>query len=170
MMPIVFCASLVPCPRLYAAADRPDNFYMLGSMGLASSVGLGLAFSQTRRVYSIEGDGSLLMNLGSLATVAHHAPENFCLVILNNKVYGRTGNQPTHTASGTDLAALASAAGNQAVAAVRTIAELRRALDERPGRSVVIIAEVEPGNAPVPVIPLAPIEIKSRFMNALHKP
>ena len=65
-----------PSRELYAQQDSARNFYMLGSMGLASSVGLGMACSQKKRVYVIDGDGALLMNMGSLATIAHHAPAN----------------------------------------------------------------------------------------------
>jgi sulfopyruvate decarboxylase subunit beta len=63
-----------PARELFVVKDRPANFYMLGSMGLASSIGLGLALSQPETVYVIEGDGALLMNLGSLATIAREAP------------------------------------------------------------------------------------------------
>jgi len=68
-----------PARELYSVHDRSGNFYMLGSMGLASSIGLGLAVSQSRPVYVIDGDGALLMNLGSLATIAREAPPNLCL-------------------------------------------------------------------------------------------
>ena len=75
-----------PSRELYDVSDSPRNFYMLGSMGLASSIGLGLAMSQKNKVYVIDGDGSVLMNLGSLVTIAHHAPDNYCLIIIDNKV------------------------------------------------------------------------------------
>ena len=109
-----------PSRELYAAKDRPENFYMLGSMGLASSIGLGLALGRPeRRVIVLDGDGSVLMNLGTLATIAHYAPENYLLVILDNCCYGSTGSQPTCTHLGTDLAALALAAGVKYVKKVR---------------------------------------------------
>jgi len=156
-----------PARELFAAADRPENFYMLGSMGLASSIGLGLAVSQAQRVCVIDGDGSVLMNLGSLATIAHHAPDNFCLVIVDNKVYGSTGGQPTYTGGKTDLAALAEAAGNKQVRRVSTKAQLARALDEHEGHASIIIADTDPGNEDVPVIPLSAVAIKERFMARL---
>jgi len=158
-----------PARELFAAADRPGNFYMLGSMGLASSIGLGLAVSQRERVCVIDGDGSVLMNLGSLATIAHHAPDNFCLVIVDNKVYGSTGNQPTYTGGKTDLAALARGAGNAQVMRVSTLDELARALDEHAGRAAVIVADAEPGNEDVPVIALSAVAIKERFMAYLMR-
>jgi sulfopyruvate decarboxylase subunit beta len=158
-----------PSRELFAAADRAGNFYMLGSMGLASSIGLGLAVSQRARVCVVDGDGSVLMNLGSLATIAHHAPDNFCLVIVDNKAYGSTGGQPTYTGGKTDLAAVARGAGNAQAIRVRTRAELALALDEHAGHAVVIIADAEPGNQDVPVIPLSAVSIKERFMAHLKR-
>jgi len=158
-----------PSRELYAIADRPRNFYMLGSMGLASSLGLGVALSRKERVYVIDGDGSILMNLGSLATIAHHCPENLCLVIIDNKAYGSTGNQPTYTASKTDLAGVAKGAGNKTVVRVKTITALRKALQRFEHQVAIIIAETRSGNEEVPVIPLEPTAIKQRFMDALSK-
>ena len=100
---------------------------MLGSMGLASSIGLGLALARPeRKVMVLDGDGSVLMNLGTLATIAHHAPENYLLVILDNCCYGSTGSQPTCTHLGTDLFALAKAAGVKKVRAVERTREFAR--------------------------------------------
>ena len=155
-----------PSRELFAAADHPGNFYMLGSMGLASSLGLGLAVSQPGPVCVIDGDGSVLMNLGSLATIAHHAPDSFRLVIVDNKAYGSTGGQPTYTGGRTDLAAVARGAGNLEVLRVSTQDELAQALDEH---AAIIIAEAEPGNDDVPIIPLSPVAIKERFMAHLKK-
>lgn len=157
-----------PSRELYAIADRPRNFYMLGSMGLASSLGLGLALFRKERVYVIDGDGSILMNLGSLATIAHHCPENLCLVIIDNKAYGSTGSQPTYTAGKTDLAAMARGAGNRNVVRVKTMAALRKALQRFEQHAAIIIAETRSGNEEVPVIPLEPTAIKKRFMDALE--
>lgn len=152
-----------PSRELYAAKDRDSNFYMLGSMGLASSIGLGLALARPeRRVISLDGDGSVLMNLGTLATIAHHAPENYLLLIVDNCCYGSTGSQPTCTHLGTDLAALARAAGVEFVEVVNNHEDLANALA---GRGVVV-AKVEPGNADVPIIDLNPEEIIERFMRS----
>ena len=87
-----------PAYDLFAAGDRPANFYTWGSMGLASSVGLGVAMAQPlRRVYVVDGDGALLMNLGSLATIAWQRPANLVLVVLDNGQYATTGGQDTAT-------------------------------------------------------------------------
>ena len=82
-----------------------------------------------RRVIVLDGDGSVLMNLGTLATIAHYAPENYLLVILDNCCYGSTGSQPTCTHLGTDLAALALAAGVESVKKVDNLDDLAKALD-----------------------------------------
>ena len=95
-----------------AAGDHPLNFYLWGAMGGAALVGLGLALAQpSRRVLVITGDGEQLMGLGGFATIAVQRPPNLALVILDNERYGETGQQRTHTASGTDLAAVARACG-----------------------------------------------------------
>ena len=82
---LLICNIGYPSRELFSVSDRPENFYMLGSMGMASSIGLGLALARPeRRVLVLDGDGSVLMNLGSLASIAHHGPENYLLVILDN--------------------------------------------------------------------------------------
>ena len=97
---------------LWAAGQRPLNFYMLGSMGLACPIALGLALAQPqRRVVAIEGDGSILMQLGSLGTIAVQAQKNLVIVIMDNGIYQITGKQPTLTARGSDIVAIARGAG-----------------------------------------------------------
>ena len=97
---------------LWAAGRRPQNFYMLGSMGLAIPIALGVAIAQpARKVIALEGDGSLLMMLGCLTTVGARQPSNLIIVIMDNGAYEITGGQPTATSQGTDLAAIARAAG-----------------------------------------------------------
>ncbi len=150
-----------PSRELWAVGDRRSNFYMLGSMGLASSIGLGLGLARPdRRVVAIDGDGSILMNLGSLATIADQSPNNFLLVILDNGCYGSTGCQPTCTDRRADLARIAEGAGVSEVRVAATPEELRAGLA---GRGVLVV-KVEAGNAEVPVIPLSPEEILRRFM------
>ena len=165
---LLICNIGYPSRELFSVRDRPENFYMLGSMGLASSIGLGLALARPeRRVMVLDGDGSLLMNLGSLASIAHHAPENYLLVILDNCCYGSTGSQPSCTRLGTDLAALARAAGVRRVRRAEGSEELAEALLEQG----VVVAGVEAGNANVPIINLSPQEILERFMRcALSAP
>jgi thiamine pyrophosphate-dependent acetolactate synthase large subunit-like protein len=97
---------------LWAAGRRPQNFYMLGSMGLAVPIGLGVALAQPRRkVIALEGDGSILMQLGSLATVAARAQKNLAIVIMDNGAYQITGGQKALSDQGADIVAIARGAG-----------------------------------------------------------
>jgi thiamine pyrophosphate-dependent acetolactate synthase large subunit-like protein len=97
---------------LWAAGPRPQNFYMLGSMGLAFPIALGLALAQPRRrVVAIEGDGSLLMQVGCLATIAERRPRNLTLLVMDNGSYQITGGQKTATHHGADLVSIARGCG-----------------------------------------------------------
>jgi thiamine pyrophosphate-dependent acetolactate synthase large subunit-like protein len=97
---------------LWAAGHRPQNFYMLGSMGLAFPIALGVALAQPeRRVFALEGDGSLLMQLGCLSTIATLKPKNLTMIVMDNGVYQITGAQPTPAAAATDLVAVAIGCG-----------------------------------------------------------
>ena len=91
---------------------RPQNFYMLGSMGLAVPIGLGVALAQPqRKVFALEGDGSVLMQLGALATVAAREAVNLCIIIMDNGAYQITGGQKTMTDQGADIVGIARACG-----------------------------------------------------------
>jgi thiamine pyrophosphate-dependent acetolactate synthase large subunit-like protein len=97
---------------LWAAGHRPQNFYMLGSMGLAFPIALGVALAQPgRRVIALEGDGSLLMQLGCLTTIASQAPPNLTLIVMDNGIYQITGAQPTPGATTTDIITVAHGCG-----------------------------------------------------------
>jgi len=97
---------------LWAAGQRPENFYMLGSMGLAVPIALGVALAQPqRKVFVLEGDGSLLMQLGALGTVGASAPKNLAIVAFDNGMYQITGRQKSLTAGPVDLVAIARGAG-----------------------------------------------------------
>ena len=144
------------------------NFYTWGSMGVASSIGLGLALAHPdRRVFVIDGDGSLLMNLGSLATIGLLQPANLVLVVIDNEAYATTGGQATPTAHGADLAAAARAMRLEA-RTVRTEEELRDALGNS-GAPLAIVAKVAE-SAPTVKPPLDCVLIKHRFMAALGNP
>jgi sulfopyruvate decarboxylase beta subunit len=93
--PVIICNGF-PSREAYAIADRPTHFYMIGSMGAAAAIGLGVALNKpTKKVVVLDGDGNVLMGLGTLATVGALKPKNFIHVVLDNEVYGSTGNQPT---------------------------------------------------------------------------
>jgi len=160
---LLICNIGFPSRELFFLKDRPQNFYMLGSMGMASSIGLGLALARReRRVIVLDGDGAVLMNLGTLATIAVHAPDNYLLVILDNCCYGSTGSQPTCTHTGTDLEGMAGMAGIEDTSTVSSALDLAK----RMGGRGVVVAKVEVGNADVPVIGLSPQAIIERFMRS----
>ena len=115
---------------LYASGDRDENLYTWGAMGLASSIALGVALAvPTRKVFVTDGDGSLLMNLGSLATIARQAPANIVHIVWDNQMWYETGGQPTHTSTGADLAGIAKASGIPNVVKASTIEAFEEALD-----------------------------------------
>lgn len=154
---------------LFSAGDRPGNFYMLGSMGMAVPIGLGLAIAQPERtVVVMEGEGSVLMNLGSLATVGCEAPPNLTIVIWDNEQWQLTGGQRLATADTCDLAGVATACGiaNTTVPADPTAFDraVRHAVDA-PGPHVIV--------AKVDASPAAgrhhddPVYLKLRFMSAI---
>jgi len=158
-----------PAYDLFAAANRPENFYTWGSMGLASSIGLGLAMARPDlRVFVLDGDGSLLMNLGSLATIGLLQPANLVLVVMDNEEYATTGGQQTPTAHGADLDAAARAMSVARTATVRSVDELKRELGTSGGPQVVVAKVAE--SAPTAKPPLDCVFIKQRFMAAIHNP
>jgi phosphonopyruvate decarboxylase len=161
-----------PAYDLFAAGDRPLNFYTWGSMGLTTSIALGLALARPdRRVLALDGDGSLLMNLGSLATIGACAPPNLFIIVMDNGQYGTTGGQPTATAGKADLEGAARALGIQNASTVHDPAELAEAL--RAARRLpgpwILIAKVEE-SAPTMKPPQDCVHIKHRFMAALGNP
>jgi len=132
--------------ELYDLGHRDNFFYLQHAMGLASSVGLGLALHLPReKIVVLDGDGSVLMNLGTLATLARYRPRNLVHVIFDNGSLLSTGGYESHTTSGiTDLAAMARAAGVEHVAAVDSVMTFGEAAVEALGRDdlSVIVAKV----------------------------
>ena len=93
---LVVCANGLISREAFTIKDRDENFYMIGSMGMASSIGLGVALNKpSKKVIILEGDGNLLMNLGSLPMAGSLQPGNLLHIVLDNEVYASTGNQPT---------------------------------------------------------------------------
>ena len=154
---------------LFAAKDRPQNFYMWNSMGMASSMGLGLAMVRPRqKVIILDGDGSLLMNVNSLTTAAARAPHNLIHVIWDNRQFELTGGQPTHTAYRADLAQLARAAGFDHVDRLETQSDFEGAFDRalrEPGPWVLVAVIDSTRSSGRP--PKSPTYIKHRFMQSL---
>lgn len=154
--------------------DRPGNFYMIGSMGLASSIGLGVALGRpAQRVVVFDGDGNVLMNLGALALVGAQQPRNFIHVVFDNEVYGSTGNQPTISGR-VALDELARASGYVDVRRAETAVQLDAAAREllagdEHSRPAFLLVKIVPdrGQRAVGRIPHAPPDIARRFMTAL---
>ncbi len=151
----------VPSKELHEIKDRDLNFYMTGSMGLVSSIGLGLALAQERHVYVIDGDGSILMNPNALTAIGTYNPRNLTVVAVDNAACGSTGNQKTCTSNQIDLELLARANGIKDTQKVHTCEELKEALHNR---AAFIHTIVKPYNASCREIPLQAGEIKERFM------
>ncbi len=165
---LVICNIGIPSQELHAIDDRPANFYMLGTMGLASSIGLGLALVQQKPVIVIDGDGSILTNLGTLPTIANNPAPNYVLLVIDNGSYGSTGDQPTYAGRKTSLAGMAREAGCERVVECRAEEAgdaLRDALNA--GKATVIICKCQSGNAKMPVITMDPVSIRDRFMRAV---
>lgn len=106
------------------AGHRARNFYMLGSMGLCSSIALGMALTVSERVISLDGDGALLMNLGTIPTIGRERPKNLIVVVWDNEQWAQTGHQASHTAFGTDLEQVARGCGLTQTATVTRLEEL----------------------------------------------
>jgi len=167
---LVVCNIGLPSQELFQLDDQPSNFYMLGTMGLCSSIGLGLALAQSKKVVAIDGDGSVLTNLATLATIANNVADNFVLLIVDNGSYGSTGDQPTYAGMKTSLTAVAQACGCEHVVeceAENSAAELKAALDS--DRMTIIVAKCASGNIPVPVIEMSPVVIRDRFMKEVRR-
>lgn len=154
----------IPAKELYEIKDRELNFYMTGSMGLASSIGLGLAIASKRHIYVIDGDGSLLMNPNALIAIGAYNPRNLSVIAIDNAAYGSTGNQETCTRTQIDLELLAKASGIKDTVKIHTDWELKDALLRKAG---FIHAIVRPANMKCKEIPLSAKEIKQRFMKAV---
>jgi len=154
---------------LWASGQRPENYYMLGSMGLAFPIGLGVAIAQPgRRVFALEGDGSLLMQLGCLSTIAARAPTNLCLIVFDNGVYQITGGQPTPGAAVADIPALARASGIAASAWAADEGDFERLVDRalRDEGPSLIAARIDTKPA-VGTTDRDPVQIRERFMRGL---
>lgn len=166
----VACANGFISRWVCALGDRESHFYMIGSMGLASSIALGIAVAEPRvPVGVIDGDGNVLMNLGSLAMTAAIAPRRFRHVCIDNGVYASTGNQPT-ISTRVRLEEVAHAAGYADAVRVSDLDGLRAAL-ERQSRiegPTFVLVETEPeSGSPAPRIPHTPEEMTARMRRAV---
>jgi thiamine pyrophosphate-dependent acetolactate synthase large subunit-like protein len=156
-----------------AAGDHPLTFPLWGAMGSAAMIGLGLAIAQPARpVLVLTGDGEQLMGLGSLATIGVQRPSNLAVVVLDNEHYGETGMQPTATAAGIDLAAVAAGCGFTRAEVIRDMASVEALRPQLQARQGPLFAEIKIA-ADSPPLVLPPRDgglLKARFRGALLGP
>jgi thiamine pyrophosphate-dependent acetolactate synthase large subunit-like protein len=154
---------------LFNAGHRPQNFYMLGSMGLACPIAMGVALAQPERgVIALEGDGSILMALGCLATIGMVKPRNLTIVIMDNGMYQITGKQPAATQASADIVAIARAAGIADSVWARDESHFEQLVDRRfeDGGPVLIGARIDDATPKGQTI-RDPMLIRNGFMKGL---
>ena len=157
--------------ELQSLGHRPGFFYLLHSMGLASSLGVGIALVRPElQVVVLDGDGSILMNLGALTTMARCRPRNLVHVVFDNESHVSVGGFPTATATGSDIAGIAAAAGIPRTATVHTIAEFTSRFDEalRANEPTTLVAKVEAKGPPVYLTDLPMLENRFQFQRHLR--
>ena len=159
----------------WAAVGRPDSHLQVKTLGLCSSIGLGLAIAlPRRRIIVFDGDGSLLMNLSTLPTIAGRRPANLVHVVFDNRIYEASGGTDTQTApdrAGVDLAAMARGAGLVDVQAVDELAAFSERFREALATTgpSFILARVEPIREKVPPVPVDEVENKYRFIRYIER-
>ena len=157
-----------PSKELYNTKDRPLNFYMLGSLGSATEVGIGFAEEiADRHVYVIDGDGSFFFNPNQLIDLATYEQRNLTVICLDNGSWGSTGNQPTLSSRGMNLSAMIQSMGVDSVVTTDDVGELEQALQSK---TRFVHFMIRAGNDKVGGdIPLKAVEIKDRFMQSLYQ-
>jgi sulfopyruvate decarboxylase subunit beta len=168
-LPVV--ANLGPTTdELWHAGHRDRNFYTYGSMGLCSSIALGMALSCGEKVISLDGDGSLLMNMGAIATIGRERPRNLVVVVWDNEQWAQTGYQSSHTAFGTDLEQVARGCGISKTATVRDEEEMESAFMQALSEDGpwFIVAKIEEEEY-LPVAPIEPEMTLYRFRKTFGK-
>jgi sulfopyruvate decarboxylase subunit beta len=156
--------------ELQSLGHRPNFFYLQHAMGLASSMGLGIALSRPElKVVVFDGDGSLLMNLGSLTTLARYRPKNLVHVVFDNESLLSVGGFPTATSTGSDLSAIAAAAGVPRTSTVRDLDSFVAAFKEALAANelTTLVAKVEAKGPPVFVTDLPMLENRFQFARYL---
>ena len=159
-----------PSYDVFAAGDRPENFYLWGAMGGAAAMALGIAIAQpAKSVIVITGDGEQLMGMGALATIGAQQPKNLGIVVLDNGLYGETGAQRSHTSQGTSLAAVARACGIADANELRDIAEVPALAARINARAGCLLAQVRVRSDELPRVlpPRDGVYLKNRFRSVL---
>lgn len=158
--------------ELQSIGHRPNFFYLQHAMGLASSIGLGIALVKPeRQVIVLDGDGSVLMNLGGLTTLARYRPKNLLHIVFDNESLLSVGGFPTATATGSDLAGIAKAAGVPRTMTVKTLPEFAASVDEALSAGVLttIVAKVEAVGPSAFVTDLGLLENRFQFQRYLTR-
>jgi sulfopyruvate decarboxylase subunit beta len=158
--------------ELQSIGHRPNFFYLQHAMGLASSIGLGIALTRPeKQVVVFDGDGSVLMNLGGLTTLARYRPRNLVHVVFDNESLLSVGGFPTATSTGSDLAAIAAAAGVPRTATVRSLDEFAHAFDEALAANdlTTLVAKVDAVGPSKFVTGLAMLENRFEFQRYLTR-
>jgi sulfopyruvate decarboxylase subunit beta len=156
--------------ELQSIGHRPNFFYLQHAMGLASSMGLGIALSRPeKQVVVFDGDGSVLMNLGGLTTLARYRPRNLVHVIFDNESLLSVGGFPTATSTGSDLAGIAAAAGIPRTRTVTGVDEFASAFSEAlaAGDLTTLVAKVEAVGPSAYVTDLSLLENRYQFQRFL---
>ena len=155
---------------LFSISDTRPTFYMIGSMGLASSIGLGIALKDPeKRVFVFDGDGNILMNLGSLTTIGSLKPKNLIHVVFDNSVHESTGSQPTNT-NFVSVEKIAKACNYNHTFTVKTKNNLEKVLRKikKLNGPIMIVVKIQQSNDKKSArINYEPVEIKERFMSRL---
>jgi len=157
--------------ELQSLGHRPGFFYLLHSMGLASSMGLGISLLRPElQVVVLDGDGSILMNLGALTTMGRYRPCNLVHVVFDNESLLSVGGFPTATATGSDIAGMAASAGVPRTATVRTVDEFTAAFDGalRANELTTLVAKVEAKGPPSFLTDLPMLENRFQFQRHLR--
>ena len=152
---------------LFEVCDKNSNFYMIGSMGLASSIGLGVALKNPRKsVFIFDGDGNVLMNLGSLTTIASQKPKNLIHIVFDNSVHESTGGQPTNS-NFVNIEKIAKACNYNHTFMVRTENNLLKILDKikkLKGPIMILVKIQQSKGKKSKRVNILPVDIKERFM------
>ena len=153
---------------LFNAKDRNTNFYMIGSMGLASSIGLGVALkTPKKKIFVFDGDGNILMNLGSLTTIGSLKPKNLIHMVFDNSVHESTGSQPTNT-NFVSIEKIAKACNYNHTFTVKTkngFEKILRKIKKLKGPIMIVVKIQQSDTERSGRINILPVEIKERFMS-----
>ena len=156
---------------LFSISDTRPTFYMIGSMGLASSIGLGIALKDPgKKVFVFDGDGNILMNLGSLTTIGSLKPKNLVHVVFDNSVHESTGSQPTNT-NFVSIEKIAKASNYIHTFTVRTadnFEKILRKIKKLKGPIMIVVKIQKSDTERSERISISPVEIKEHFMSSCN--